>query len=70
MAPIHHPDADAAPVARLRCAPADALRAPAVRADETPSAWDRTLSALNSTTFPLGLDGEQDEGWFTGAWDG
>ncbi len=44
---------------------------PAVRADETPSAWDRTLSALNSTTtFPLASPEKQGEGWFTGAWDG
>ena len=49
-----------------------ALFAPlAVRADESPSAWDRTLSALNSTTtFPLGSKEEQDKGWFSGAWDG
>ena len=40
---------------------------PAVRADEPPSAWDRTLSALNSTTtFPLASTEKQGEGWLTG----
>jgi lipid IVA palmitoyltransferase len=43
----------------------------AASADETPSAWDRTLSALNSTTtVPLASKEEQDKGWFSGAWDG
>jgi len=42
-----------------------------VRADEPNSAWDRSLSALNSTTtFPLASKEAQNEGWFSGAWDG
>jgi palmitoyl transferase len=43
----------------------------AARPDEPASAWDRTLSALNSTTtFPLASKEEQEKGWFNGAWDG
>lgn len=43
----------------------------AANAEESKSAWDRSLSALNSTTtFPLGSKEEQDKGWFRGAWDG
>ncbi len=38
---------------------------------EPADAWDRALSALNSTTpFPLASQEEQDRGWFSGAWDG
>ena len=40
-------------------------------ADEPQGAWDRTLSALNSTTpFPLSTEEEQTKGWFSGAWGG
>ena len=43
----------------------------AATADEPPSAWDRSLSAINSTTtFPLASKQQQDAGWFHGAWDG
>ena len=60
---------------RLMRAPAAlllALLAPgAASAEEPTSAWDRTLSALNSTTpFPLAEKEAQDRGWFSGAWDG
>jgi palmitoyl transferase len=49
-----------------------ALFAPgAASAEETNSVWDRTLSAVNSTTtFPLASKEKQDNGWFSGAWDG
>ena len=49
-----------------------ALLAPAAASAEEPnSAWDRSLSALNSTTtFPLASKEAQDKGWFSGAWDG
>lgn len=47
------------------------LASAAVRAEEPPGSWDRTLSAINSTTtFPLASSEKQAEGWFTGAWDG
>lgn len=40
-------------------------------ADERQGAWERTLSALNSTTpFPLSTEEEQTKGWFSGAWGG
>ena len=43
----------------------------AARTEEPPSTWDRTLSAINSTTtFPLASKQQQGEGWFSGAWDG
>lgn len=43
----------------------------AAGADEPPSAWDRSLSAVNSTTtFPLASKDQQEAGWFHGAWDG
>jgi len=40
-------------------------------AAQQPSAWERLLSAVNSTTpFPLASEEQQHEGWFHGAWDG
>jgi palmitoyl transferase len=43
----------------------------AAGATDQPSAWDRTLSAINDTTpFALASEGQQRAGWFHGAWDG
>jgi palmitoyl transferase len=49
-----------------------ALLAPAAAsAGEPNSAWNLSLSAVNSTTtFPLASNEAQDRGWFSGAWDG
>lgn len=47
------------------------LQPVAANAEEPPSAWDRTLSAINSTTaFPLASKEQQDRGWLSGVWDG
>jgi hypothetical protein len=49
-----------------------AFLAPAAAStEELNSAWDRSLSAVNSTTsFPLASKEAQGMGWFSGAWDG
>jgi len=47
------------------------LAAPLAAGQESKSVWGRTLDAVDSTTpFPVGTKEEQDQGWFSGSWDG